>query len=237
MVDLSPGTSDRDADQFETYQAISPWAPASVLLGVAAAAALIHPLLWFVPLLGIVVSCLSLRQLAPLTGRIGRKGVLLGLALSLFFGAIAPARTVTRSWLLTRESRRISVEWVELIRDGDLEQAHQWTLEATRRHQSNFPVKEYYEENPDAWKDFQEFFQSDEMRNIVEFIRSGKVRYSAQVSVQSDRNSIHVVDQFVVDDTDGKREVRLSTYLKRTVDRQTGKAYWQIEGIRRDRSL
>ena len=236
MVELSQKTTDREADQFETYQAISPWAPTAMLLGIASVMAIIHPLLWFVPFLGVIFGCLGLRQLASHTGQIGRKGILCGLALSLFFGTLAPARIITRSWLLTRESRRISIEWLELVSQGNLEQAHQWTLEAVRRHRSELPIKQYYEQNANVWKDLQEFFQSEETQEIVKVVQKGKVRYDTRLSMQPDRNSVHIAHQFVVDDIERKHEMRLNTFLKRTIDRQTGKAYWQIEAFHEDRS-
>src|SRR5689334_5841351 len=95
-----------DSDLIE-YRPVSGWCVAAVLLGLASILALIHPLLWSVPLAGVCVSLLALRRLdRSETKLLGRKAALVGLAFSLIYGVAAPVRVVARDrWLRTRAER------------------------------------------------------------------------------------------------------------------------------------
>src|SRR5215470_18782103 len=94
----SPTQVDRDVVE---YGRISGWAVAALLLGFLSGAALVGPLLWAIPVLGIVVAWIGMRNIKASAGQLsGWHLALLGLLLSVFFGIAGPARTVTRRYVL-----------------------------------------------------------------------------------------------------------------------------------------
>ena len=83
------------------YRPISGWALAALFIGLVSFVALFHPLLWSVPMAGVVVSLIALLRIShadvPL---VGRKAALIGLAFSLLYGVAAPARVASRDYWL-----------------------------------------------------------------------------------------------------------------------------------------
>ena len=91
-------TDPQDA-QLAEYRAVAGQAVLGLIFGLLSPVALIDPMLWVVPLLGVFFSVWALRRInkyAP--AMIGRKAALVALALSLLFAAAAPA-----DWLIYRK--------------------------------------------------------------------------------------------------------------------------------------
>ena len=59
-------STNAEAIELQSYRAISPWTPLTVLLGLASPLALVHPLLWIVPLAGILLAWIGIKQVSPL---------------------------------------------------------------------------------------------------------------------------------------------------------------------------
>ena len=231
MVGQPSPSLDADAEELGGYRAISPLAPVVLLLGIGSLLALIHPLLWCVPFIAVVLAILGLRKIARNSDLIGRTGILIGLALALFLGAVAPSRMISRNWMLARESRRIAQAWLELIRDGDLQEAHQWTLSPYERSQVS-PLSKHYESR-EALIELDEFFDRPSMKRFVAAAQDGDIQFTGQQHVVRDGGTDQMVQPFVVVQTDNSqlRENRFRAVLKRTIDRKTGKAYWHIDGL------
>ena len=225
--------SNPHADELRGYRAISLLAPITALLGIASVLALIHPLLWIVPLFAIVIGTIALRQISTNPEMIGRKAVLFGLMLALFLGTFSPARLLTRQWMLSYESRRIASDWLELVRQGRLEEAHQWTLRPTDRQATDVSLDKYYESSGAALKDLDDFFN----REIIERFRSvaqvGKIRFERKSVVAHANDADHVAHHFAVSkDVNGQSEcVQIVTALKRSLNPRTRAAYWVVENV------
>src|SRR5436853_7787623 len=83
------------------YNVVSGWAVAAVIVGILSATALINPLLWLVPAVGIGIAVIAMWRISRSRGELtGWNMALLGLLLSLMFGAAGPGRTISRRiWL------------------------------------------------------------------------------------------------------------------------------------------
>ena len=73
------------------------WSVVTLALGALGFLALLRPVFWIVPLMAIVIGLVSLRSLATHPEQIGRRAVLVGLAVAVFFGAWASTRYFSRS--------------------------------------------------------------------------------------------------------------------------------------------
>jgi hypothetical protein len=99
------------------YRPISGWSLAALFVGLASIAAIFHPLLWSVPMIGVVVSLVALRQIKRSEVALwGRKAALTGLALSLLYGIAAPTRIISRDYWLSARAERLANTFLDLIR-------------------------------------------------------------------------------------------------------------------------
>jgi len=114
-----------NAEEME-YQAISGLAVAALLVGLLSFTAFAFPLLWAVPLAGIVLGGLALRRIAQQApALIGRKAAFVGLMLSLACAAAAPTEWLAYRWLLRREARRVALAWFDFLSNDEPGLAHQ----------------------------------------------------------------------------------------------------------------
>ena len=92
-----PRLSDSDDAELAQYQAVSGLAVVALIFGLLAPLAVVHRSFWLIPLTGILLSLLALRQIArDVPARIGRKAARVGLAISMLSGAVS-SRTVSQS--------------------------------------------------------------------------------------------------------------------------------------------
>ncbi len=114
---LDPGVAE--------YRPISGWALAALFIGLLSFVALLHPLLWSVPMAGVVVSLVALRRISrsdvPV---VGRKAALVGLAFSLLYGVAAPARVASRDYWLCARAERLANTFMDLIRSRKTAEAY-----------------------------------------------------------------------------------------------------------------
>src|SRR5690349_4351543 len=108
------------------YRAISFWAVATLLAGLAAPLALVGPLLWWVPLVTIPLAILAFRQLRQPDPRyVGKTAAVFGICLAALFLPWGVAQRLSRETYLSAEARRFSDEYLQLLLTGQTREAHQ----------------------------------------------------------------------------------------------------------------
>ncbi|QDU29691.1 hypothetical protein ETAA8_48060 [Anatilimnocola aggregata] len=143
------------------YRAISPWAVATLIAGLAAPLALIGPLLWWVPLIAIPLALLAFRQLR--TGDppyIGKNAAVCGICLAALFAGWAVAQRLSREVRSTSEAQRFVDDWLELLRQGKMHEAHQVATTAGRRTAIGTDLESFYKVQLEAGKEFEAFQRS-----------------------------------------------------------------------------
>jgi len=107
------------------YRPISGLAVTASVLGVLSIAAVFHPALCVLPALGAASGALALRGLLRADSRaVGRWPALIGLALSLCLGVLAPAELLTRTWIRNRTAERVAARWADAILGSKILEAH-----------------------------------------------------------------------------------------------------------------
>src|ERR1700687_5105154 len=91
------------ADPQRDYKVVERWAVGGLLLGFFSPLTLIAPILWLVPLLGIVANAVALRRIKLDANLVGRNAALLGLALSIVLSIAPPAQYLTSCEMLSRQ--------------------------------------------------------------------------------------------------------------------------------------
>jgi hypothetical protein len=128
-IDTLPHLSAIPEADVSEYRSVSAAALLGLFLGLVSAAALLSPLLWFLPFTGVVFSLLGLRRIAAAgPALVGRKLALAGLVLSLLFAAAAPADWFVYRRLIEREGRQFAGCWFDYLRDREPWKAYELTL-------------------------------------------------------------------------------------------------------------
>jgi hypothetical protein len=136
--DLLPEHPDPDLID---YRPVSGWAVAALLCGLTSILALVHPLLWCLPISGAVVSLVALRRIGRSGVKLlGRKAALIGLAFSVIYGIAAPVRLKTREHWLVARADRLADEFLEDLRTRQLDQAFALMLRSVEKVPSHRPT-------------------------------------------------------------------------------------------------
>ena len=100
------------------YRPVSKLAVAAAVAGILSALALMTPLLWLLPLVGVALAVAGLADVArPGAEKAGRAAALLGLALSIGFGTQAVSGKLVTRWITQRRSLAVAVTFLDAIRD------------------------------------------------------------------------------------------------------------------------
>jgi len=106
------------------YRPVSGLAVAALALGALSALALTSPLLWGLPLLGVCLAVVALRDVSREGAeKAGRAAALAGLALSIGFGAQALTGRLVARRIMADRARAVATAWLDAIRDGKLVEA------------------------------------------------------------------------------------------------------------------
>jgi len=215
--------------KLQTYRAISPWAPLALLLGLASPLALVHPLLWLVPLAGVWVAWMGFKQISSDSGYAGRPALLGALALALLFGSMAPARYLTRHWMISREANRLAVQWIGMIRQGDLQQAHQWTLPPTERAGPEASLQLFYESSASSLAGLNRLQSHQDLQRFREALAEGDARVVTHRIATHDQGDVVVLDcspSHLAGASRDKATIRIS--MRRELMADSGKVFWRV---------
>jgi hypothetical protein len=160
-MSMEPHVSSLDEKPLAAYRGVSVTAVIALTLGVASVLALVHPLLWAVPPIAIVVAVVAIRTIdAPDSNLTGRNLALTGLAIALVFGLWAPTRILTRQAKLFSQARSFADEWFELVRTGKLHEAHQLSLSPIERQKPGTSIEAAYGASAELKKMNKDFWSS-----------------------------------------------------------------------------
>jgi len=153
--------TNHDEVELPQYRAISPWAVATLIAGLAAPLALVGPLLWWVPLLALPLAALAGRQLRrgdpPY---VGKTAAVCGLCLAVLFLGWAVSQRLSREITSTAEAHRFVNGWLELIRAGKLPESHQIFSPPSRRVPAGTDLADYYKASTEPAKELATFEQN-----------------------------------------------------------------------------
>lgn len=106
------------------YRPVSKVAVAAVVAGLLSSLALMTPMLWILPLLGIAVAIVGLADVTRSgTEKAGRAAALVGLALSVGFGAQAVTAAVVSRTITESRVRAVASMWLDALRENRLADA------------------------------------------------------------------------------------------------------------------
>ncbi|MCP4190341.1 MAG: DUF4190 domain-containing protein [Planctomycetaceae bacterium] len=161
--------SGREPDELEQYRSVSGLAICALLLGVVSIASLAHPAAWLIPLVAVLCGAVALIKITRQPDALsGRPLALTGMALGLFFGVCAVTQFNTDRWVVTRQALEFSDQWLDAVAAGELEAAHQATLDYYLREPEGTQLVDNYQQDPEQLNALQDFFSEDVAKKLVE---------------------------------------------------------------------
>ena len=129
----TPAFHDDDSEQTSNYRSLSVLAIISLVFGIASPLVLWGPLLMAIPLLGIAISLLALRNIATSGGALaGRWAAITGLALCIASVVTPHSRDFVQRWLRAGDSEKAGRHWLTLLAEGNTEEAMRLTIDGNR---------------------------------------------------------------------------------------------------------
>lgn len=229
----------------ESYRAVSMLAVLALLVGLLSLLALPFPVLLLAPVAGALLGWGALSRIRGADGQLtGRRLALGGLALSVFVLCSLLGRSVMEYSLLLKHGRRHADYWLQLVADGQREEAHQLTLLEHSRETPGANLKHHYRERdpdevderrPDPFgganplEDLQKFFARAPVKALQQLLLDGvqpqhvssrrtppTIKGTSRVEVAYDLNG----GEFVL-------------VLIRYRDVYSGHVYWRLEDVLR----
>jgi hypothetical protein len=219
-----------DEEQLAGYVAISRPAVGALLLGLASPLILVSPLLVVIPLAGIAVATVALRSIAASRGQ--QKGywmATIGLCLATLFFGWGVTRQLSRQSLLVAEAEQFASGWLQLAREGKLQEADQLMRESVSRIRNPAALAEYYQENREARENMQALFSREPLKSFRLIGPQGTFRFASIAGQSRHGNTDEVVLKYVYAGSDGA-EPR-SLWIRISREARAGTADWMVRTV------
>jgi hypothetical protein len=215
-------------DEEPTYRSISVMALVSLLLGITAPLCVMAPLLFALPIAGVALSLLALRNIATSDGAlIGRTAALIGLALSIASICMTVTRAKVNEEMFSRQARATALEWITLLQDGKTDEAFEMT--SAKRKGPPPPSPLNVESPQPVRKPIDEFRENPVVHFLVQHAKDAGVRYVGDAAFDPGiRGAAMIAQEYDVaagQEPDGESPTRIQLALERV--RGTAGTPWQ----------
>ncbi len=175
---IQPRLTDLQDAEIARYRAVSVPAVVGLILGLLAPLAMLDPLLWIEPPLGVLVGALALWQVSQHTPvLLGRKAAVVGLTLSLFFATAAPTNWMVFRYLVRREARQFAGYWFEYLAHDQPHKAYQLTVHPTYRRPLDEDPRELLSDDPRWQTNLEDYVSEPLVRALLALGEKAQVRY------------------------------------------------------------
>ncbi|MDG2385341.1 MAG: DUF4190 domain-containing protein [Pirellulaceae bacterium] len=161
--------SGHEPNQLEQYRSVSGVAICALLLGMVSIVSLTHPAAWLLPLIAVACGAIALIRISRQPDTLsGRRLALVGISLGLFFGGWAVAQFTADRWVVSRQALKFTEQWLDAVAAGELEAAHQATLDYYLREPEGTQLVDNYQQDSEQLNALQEFFSEDVAKKLLE---------------------------------------------------------------------
>jgi hypothetical protein len=239
MTDSAPTRPAAEFDDRERdYRTVEPWAIVTVVLGAVSVAALLDPILWLVPLLGLGAGIVALSRLHGDTNRTGRPAALAGLALSIVFG-IAPVAQMATTWiLLSRQAREVSGQFLEFLREQSPEKAMMLRFAPDQRRPFDDLLWTFYKNDNEAKQNLQTFVEHPLVKALLLLGEKSEIRFYKTVRVgnEGSRGLVSTLYTVTYPDDDpqrpgGKKTFFVNLLMERRPTENPNINPWRVSNI------
>jgi len=221
------------------YQAVSGLAVGSFLAGLLSPGAVLWPLLWIAPPLGILLGVLALKRIADQPSELtGKRLALVGLALSVFFAAMVPTERLVYRQALARQAREFATIWFDCLRNDEPIKAYQLSLDPRHRLPMARLVDEADVADSDARANLEEYVQDRTVRCLLALGDKARARHYATEQQEHFTDGEIVITVYAVTYQEGGRDKTFFIRLAlRRYELPDGKSSdWQVAAASRART-
>jgi hypothetical protein len=169
-----------DDPEQTAYRSLSVLAIISLVLGLAAPFAFIGPLLLAIPLFGIAISLLALRQIAASEGALaGRWAAIVGLSLCIASMVAPYSRDQLERAIRTHQAKEFGRSFIEILTAGQTERAFHMTFDGVRRRPPPEPGAP-----PPKVSPYQEFLDKSVVKALQPVGANPNIRYAGTIDYQ-----------------------------------------------------
>lgn len=188
-----------DEQTLAQYSTVSRSAVLAAFLGLASPLVLVSPLLVVVPLAAAAVGAVALRRIATSGGQFsGRWPATIGLCLAALFLGWGLSRQWTRQAVLAREAEQFAEGWLQLVRQGKHQRAHQLTVPPDARLNSDASIAEFYQNNKEAGENLRDLFGREPLKSFLAMGPAGTLRLKSVAGHSQRGFSDEVVLQYAL---------------------------------------
>lgn len=223
----------QDAEVTE-YQAVSGLAVAGLIAGLLGPLALLHPSLWLVPLVAVLLCGLALKRIADeAPALVGRKAALTGLVVSALCLGTSVSGWLTYRRLVDAEAGRFAPHWFAFLRQGEPQKAFQLMIHPNGRRPLDEGLWDYYLANSNQREEIEAFLAGDEVRALLALGAKADVRYYDTEGQYRDDGADLVEQVYAVtyEEAGQKKSFFVRLTLSRICPLETGRAYWQVANV------
>lgn len=193
------------------YREISRLAVVALVLGIFSVLAIFTSVLWIVPVLAIVFGLVAFYQISRSDVLTGKTMAMVGMALAAIWLGASVTQTTIQAASFKAHSREMAADWLGLILEGKLKEAHQLTQHPAARAPFKMSLASFYAEEDIRQEGLEAFEKQDAVKNIQKHEGELEAKFLRDVS-----SSI----------SEGRR---YGTHLFQIVDKQTGKPLWDVK--------
>lgn len=212
-----------------SYRSLNPLAVVGLLLGLASPLLYFAPLLTVLPVLAIGVCAVALGQIAKTPEYLtGRGMALVGMTLAVAVLCSYHVSGLLEKRLLSAQAEPYALEWIELVRNSQVEQAYQLTLDARSRAAIEAAEKRG---EPSTVISSEEFASQSAVKALTQVGSAGKVRHRYDGALmRQKRGNLQLSQMYDVQSSDGQT-VEVALLMQRTAGREGAPAVWRVINV------
>lgn len=206
-------------DTEHVYTRIASTAIVALLLGIASAVCLLHPVFLVVPALAMIFSWRALAVIAREAPRLtGRWLSLCGLFLALLTASGCLGHWMTSRYMIHQQTREFAEEWLRLAMTGRVQDAFVWTVGTRDRPPANVPAKDYLASHEVLQQGLTATFSKPPIRDFTQRGK-GRLEYQKRLSSEGAEFDRFVVHQFRLEFSHGEpRTMEIAVAVNRQVN-------------------
>ena len=228
-----PTTFSNTDEQIEIVQhgTISWFALISAAFSLLSITALLHPAFWIFPCLAVVTGLGALRSIRIYEGVRGRGFAIAGLSVGLFFGSWAISSFFAERWVVSLEAREFSDEWLRLVLQGRIDDAHQMMIPPGSRKTAGQSLQDFYAIDAKAKLQRDKFFGGSPVKEMLALGKDGRVRFNRYRALQTSYENRLIEIEYDVVAADESVKVPFVVNVQRTPRQNSSTIAWQIVDV------
>lgn len=224
-------TDSQDAEM-ASYRPLAVQAVLGLIFGLLSPLAMVDPMLWAIPVLGLFFSYWALRRIKKSSqAMIGWKIAIAGFMFSLLFLAAAPSDWLYYRWMVSQEARQFAALWFKYVVQDEPTKAHQLTAAPQTRQPLDNKLWAYYRGNVRQRRELENYVKSPAVRTLLALGARAQVRFY-QTAGQARNNDNDQVEQIfaVTYEEGGERKSFFVLVRMLRMKLKSGGAEWRILG-------